>query len=117
MSTKNKRKKDVITAEQSRKTQIAREIGERFVNSLSHKVLSGSCNIDGCHPALGPSFGGTGDLSIGAYADFENGSNSYDFGREYTNDTGLGGKPGDSTFSYWFELFTVKEIEVFEITD
>jgi hypothetical protein len=58
-----------------------------------------------CHPALGPSFGGTCDLSIGAYTDFENGSNSYGFGRECTNDTGLGGKPGDSTFSCWFELF------------
>jgi hypothetical protein len=52
-----------------------------------------------CHHALGLSFGGTCDLSTSGYADFENGSHSYSFGREYTNEACLGGKFGDSTFA------------------
>jgi hypothetical protein len=70
-----------------------------------------------CNRSVGPSFGNSGDLSIGGYADMENGNHSYGFGRNYTNDTGMGGNPGQSTFLAGTKYFAVKEIEVFEITD
>jgi hypothetical protein len=47
----------------------------------------------------------------------EHGGSSYGFGRTYTNDTDLGGEPGESTFFAGTQYFSVNEIEVFEITD
>jgi hypothetical protein len=63
-----------------------------------------------CHPKCGPHF-----CDIGVRDDCSEHTGSYTshFGTSYANDTGLDGR----TFFTGSGGFTVKEVEVFEITD
>jgi hypothetical protein len=63
-----------------------------------------------CHPQRGPHFL---DISVFDNCNANTDSFTCDFGRSYTNDTGLDGK----TFFTGPERFKVKKIEVFEVTD
>jgi hypothetical protein len=63
-----------------------------------------------CRSSWGPHFH---DLGVRDKCSTTTASDTCDFGRGYVNDTGLDGKH----FFTGSEKFTVKEIEVFEITD
>jgi hypothetical protein len=65
----------------------------------------------GCYPALGPLFGGGGysDIRVAPESD----SDTHNFGRSYTNDTGLDGY----TFFTGSAEFRMREIENFEMTN
>jgi hypothetical protein len=62
-----------------------------------------------CNSGWGPCFS---DISF-----FTSIGYTLSFGSTYLNDTGLGGEPPHNTFLTGREDFSVKEIEVFEITD
>jgi hypothetical protein len=68
-----------------------------------------------CGFGRGPSFGGNirGDILVPEVCNVKTGSTTYYFGSSYENDSGL---DGTTLFTGWKD-FTVKEIEVFEITD
>jgi hypothetical protein len=63
-----------------------------------------------CHSNRGPYFW---DIQVSSDCNVNTESNTYDFGDNYTNNTGL----DRQTFFTGSEEFQVKEIEVFEITD
>jgi hypothetical protein len=63
-----------------------------------------------CDYARGPHFH---DIAVSDSCNAKTSSYTYNFGLSYANDTGLNGR----TFFTGSERFTVKEIEVFEITD
>jgi hypothetical protein len=63
-----------------------------------------------CDSRCGPCFR---DIAVLDNCNAKDSSSTSYFGESYTNDTGLDGK----TFFTGSERFTVKEIEVFEITD
>jgi uncharacterized coiled-coil protein SlyX len=64
-----------------------------------------------CRPSYGPCFGY--DIWVTNNSNANSGSDSFTFGAYYVNDTGL----NERTFFTGTDHFTVKEIEVFEITN
>jgi hypothetical protein len=67
-----------------------------------------------CRSDLGPCFD-----DIAVYDNCNANTKNYTscFGSLYTNDTGLGGAPGDNSFFTGSQYFQVKEIEVFDFVD
>jgi hypothetical protein len=68
-----------------------------------------------CDAAQGPVFGVEADITIRANCTEKETSFTRYFGNTYFNDTGVGGSPGNCTFFTGSPMFTVAEIEVFEV--
>jgi hypothetical protein len=63
-----------------------------------------------CNSSWGPAFY---NIGVGSYCNANTASSTYAYGSSYANDTGLDG----NTFFTGSTHFSVKEIEVFEVTD